>query len=222
METGKEENRLNISRTPQESQDLLASPQHPHRSTMVKLRATSEQPTQKQWLPGPPKCLKPKDIANDCDVFGYQLIKTFNSFVCKDYIQQAQANSDGDTDTAGVLEQSKKEIQSTKNGFNFARYDKTDIFFLRKSVQIYGSLDQAQWLMLVAVYRRHGFNFSRVLKHCAVCTHMAICVAFSPSVDLHLCFYIAVLTINFFLECHQWLFRADRDLNLNISNFHCF
>ena len=76
--------------------------------------------------------------------------------------------------------------------------------------------------MLVAVYRRHGFNFSRVLKHCAVCTHMAICVAFSPSVDLHLCFYIAVLTINFFLECHQWLFRADRDLNLNISNFHCF
>ena len=169
---GKQENRLNIRRTPQESQDLLASPQHPHRSTMVKLRATSEQPTQKQWLPGPPKCLKPKDIANDCDVFGYQLIKTFNSFVCKDYIQQAQANSDGDTDTAGVLEQSKKEIQSTKNGFKFARYGKTDILFLRKSVRIYGSLDQTQWLRRVAVYLETWVQFQQGAK--TLCTHMAI------------------------------------------------
>ena len=37
-----------------------------------------------KFLPTP-KCLKPKDIANDCDVFGYRLIKTFSQFVCLDY-----------------------------------------------------------------------------------------------------------------------------------------
>ena len=42
-----------------------------------------------------PQCLKPNDITNHCDVVGYRVFKFgFNSFVCKDYIQQAQTNSD--------------------------------------------------------------------------------------------------------------------------------
>jgi hypothetical protein len=37
--------------------------------------------------------IKPKNTAMDCDLFGYRIINTFNRFVCKDFIQQAEANS---------------------------------------------------------------------------------------------------------------------------------
>ena len=50
-----------------------------------------------KFLPTP-KSLKP--IAEDCDIFGYRLIKTSNRFVCWDFIQQAKVNSDA----AGIIE----------------------------------------------------------------------------------------------------------------------
>ena len=40
-----------------------------------------------------PRPINPKTVARDCDLFGHRLIKTFNSFVCKDYIEQAKINS---------------------------------------------------------------------------------------------------------------------------------
>ena len=45
-----------------------------------------------KFLPTP-KCLHPKNVAKDCNLFGYRLIKTFNRFVCKDYISKAHANA---------------------------------------------------------------------------------------------------------------------------------
>ena len=33
------------------------------------------------------------DIARDCDIFGYRLIKAFNGFACKKYIQHAKNQS---------------------------------------------------------------------------------------------------------------------------------
>ena len=41
-----------------------------------------------------PRRLRPISIAQDCDVFGYRLIKTFNRFVCRESIQHAKACSD--------------------------------------------------------------------------------------------------------------------------------
>ena len=40
-----------------------------------------------------PNRIKSKTAASDCDLFGHRLIKTFNRFVCKDFIQQAKVNS---------------------------------------------------------------------------------------------------------------------------------
>jgi hypothetical protein len=40
-----------------------------------------------------PNRIKPKTVASDCDLFGHRLIKTFNRFVYKDFIQQAKVNS---------------------------------------------------------------------------------------------------------------------------------
>ena len=51
-----------------------------------------------KFLPTP-KSLKPKTIAEDCDIFGYRLIKTFNCFVCRDFIQQTKIN----LDAAGII-----------------------------------------------------------------------------------------------------------------------
>lgn len=46
-----------------------------------------------KFLPTPRR-LRPISIAQDCDVFGYRLIKTFNRFVCRESIQHAKACSD--------------------------------------------------------------------------------------------------------------------------------
>ena len=40
-----------------------------------------------------PRPINPKTVARDCDLFGHRLTKTFNRFVCKDYIEQAKVNS---------------------------------------------------------------------------------------------------------------------------------
>ena len=40
-----------------------------------------------------PSIIKPRTIATDCDLFGHRIIKTFNRFVCNDFIQQAKVNS---------------------------------------------------------------------------------------------------------------------------------
>jgi hypothetical protein len=45
-----------------------------------------------KFLPTP-KYLQPKNVMKDCDLFGFRLIKTFNRFVCKDYISKAHANA---------------------------------------------------------------------------------------------------------------------------------
>ena len=58
-----------------------------------------------KFLPTP-KRLAPSSIASDCDVFGYRLIKTFNRFVCKEFIQQAKVNSDA----AGIIKWKPKQF----------------------------------------------------------------------------------------------------------------
>jgi hypothetical protein len=40
-----------------------------------------------------PSIIKPRTVATDCDLFGHRIIKTFNRFVCNDFIQQAKVNS---------------------------------------------------------------------------------------------------------------------------------
>ena len=40
-----------------------------------------------------PSLIKPKTVAQDCDLFGHRIIKTFNRFVCSDFIEQAKFNS---------------------------------------------------------------------------------------------------------------------------------
>ena len=40
-----------------------------------------------------PSTIKPSTVAGDCDVLGHRLIKTFNRFVSKDFIERAQVNS---------------------------------------------------------------------------------------------------------------------------------
>ena len=45
-----------------------------------------------KFLPTP-KCIQPNNVMKDCDLFGYRLIKTFNRFICKDYISKAHANA---------------------------------------------------------------------------------------------------------------------------------
>jgi hypothetical protein len=40
-----------------------------------------------------PSLIKPKTVAKDCDLFGHRIIKTFNRFVCNDFIEQAKVHS---------------------------------------------------------------------------------------------------------------------------------
>ena len=40
-----------------------------------------------------PSLIKPKTVAQDCDLFGHRIIKTFNRFVCNDFIEQAKVHS---------------------------------------------------------------------------------------------------------------------------------
>jgi hypothetical protein len=39
-----------------------------------------------------PSLIKPKTVAKDCDLFGHRIIKTFNRFVCNDFIEQAKVH----------------------------------------------------------------------------------------------------------------------------------
>jgi hypothetical protein len=39
-----------------------------------------------------PNIIEPKIVFRNCDLFGHSLIKTFNRFVCKEYIKQAKIN----------------------------------------------------------------------------------------------------------------------------------
>ena len=74
-----------------------------------------------------PQCLKPNDITNHCDVVGYRVFKFgFNSFVCKDYIQQAQTNSDAAGAWSSQMETDHFPYSSdlyicTKDFFNTSR-----------------------------------------------------------------------------------------------------
>ena len=58
-----------------------------------------------KFLPTP-KRLAPNSTAEDCDVFGYRLIKTFNRFVCKEFIQHAKVESDA----AGIIKWKPKQF----------------------------------------------------------------------------------------------------------------
>ncbi len=40
-----------------------------------------------------PSIIKPTTVAGDCDILGHRLIKPFNRFVCKDFIERAKVNS---------------------------------------------------------------------------------------------------------------------------------
>ena len=73
-----------------------------------------------KFLPTP-KSVNPKAIKGDCNVFGYRLIKTFNRFVCKYFIQQAKVNSDA----AGIIRWKPKQFSHSPD-FN-AKYN--DGFF---------------------------------------------------------------------------------------------
>ena len=75
-----------------------------------------------KFLPTP-KCLHPKNVAKDCDLFGYRLIKTFNRFVCKDYISKAHANAK----SAGVVDWKPNQFPYTMD--YYAEY--TESFFDR-------------------------------------------------------------------------------------------
>jgi len=53
-----------------------------------------------------PNILKPGTVAKDCNLFGHRLIKTFNRFVCKDFINMAKINSK----TAGISSWKPKQF----------------------------------------------------------------------------------------------------------------
>ena len=67
------------------------------------------------------KSVNPKVIAGDSNVFRYRLIKTFNRFVCKDFIQQAKVNSDA----AGIIRWKPKQFPHSPDFY--AKYN--DGFF---------------------------------------------------------------------------------------------
>ena len=58
-----------------------------------------------KFLPTPSR-IQPKNVAKDCDLFGYRLIKTFNRFVCSDYIGKARANAE----PAGIVAWKPKQF----------------------------------------------------------------------------------------------------------------
>jgi hypothetical protein len=58
-----------------------------------------------KFLPTPCR-IQPRNVAKDCDLFGYRLIKTFNRFVCSDYIGKARANAE----SAGIIAWKPKQF----------------------------------------------------------------------------------------------------------------
>lgn len=75
-----------------------------------------------KFLPTP-KALKPRSVAEDCDLFGYRLIKTFNRFVCKDYISRARANADA----AGIVPWKPKQFPYTADVYSKYNQDYFDV-----------------------------------------------------------------------------------------------
>ena len=72
-----------------------------------------------------PNIIKAKTVASDCDLFGQRLIKTFNRFVCKDFIQRAQVNSD----LAGIVPWKPKQFPHSPD--YYARHNR-DYFDISK------------------------------------------------------------------------------------------
>jgi hypothetical protein len=58
-----------------------------------------------------PHIVKPKTVASDCDVLGFRIIKTFNRFVCKDFIERAKVNSK----LAGIIPWKPKQFPHSKD-----------------------------------------------------------------------------------------------------------
>ena len=58
-----------------------------------------------KFLPTP-RPIKPSSVSQDCDLFGCRLIKTFNRFVCKDYIDKARANAE----SVGIIQWKPKQF----------------------------------------------------------------------------------------------------------------
>ena len=73
----------------------------------------------------------------------------------------------------------------------------------------------AQWWWRVAVSRVTWVLLQQVGE--TLCRQRAQYVALSPSVHWHACFYIAALSIRFFLGFRQWRSRADRVLPLYMN-----
>ena len=57
-----------------------------------------------------PRIIKPTTVAGDCDILGHRLIKTFNRFVCKDFIERAKVNSK----LAGIVPWKPKTVSALK------------------------------------------------------------------------------------------------------------
>ena len=70
-----------------------------------------------KFIPTPNR-IKPKNVEKDCDLFGYRLIKTFNRFVCKDYISKANANAR----SAGVVDWKPNQFPYSRDFY--AEYNK--------------------------------------------------------------------------------------------------
>jgi hypothetical protein len=58
-----------------------------------------------------PRIIKPTTVAGDCDILGHRLIKTFNRFVCKDFIERAKVNSK----LAGIVPWKPKQFPHSKD-----------------------------------------------------------------------------------------------------------
>ena len=65
-----------------------------------------------------PSTIRPSTVAGDCDILGHRLIKTFNRFVCKDFIEQAQVNSE----LAGIVPWKPKQFPHPKD--YYARHNR--------------------------------------------------------------------------------------------------
>lgn len=58
-----------------------------------------------KFLPTP-RPIMSSAVSQDCDLFGYRLIKTFNRFACKDYIDKARANAE----SVGIIRWKPKQF----------------------------------------------------------------------------------------------------------------
>jgi len=61
-----------------------------------------------------PKRKSPKDLERDCDLFGFRLIKTFNRYVYRNYIQNAKLTSEA----AGIISWIPEKIPHSADYYN--------------------------------------------------------------------------------------------------------